>query len=42
MSPAARRATVLVLVGIVLAVVCTFLGRWQWDRHVWRGGPRGS
>ena len=28
----------LVLVGIVLAVVCTFLGRWQWDRHVWRDG----
>lgn len=38
MSPAARRATVLVLVGVVLAVVCTFLGRWQWDRHVWRDG----
>lgn len=38
MSAAARRATVLVLVGVVLAVVCTFLGRWQWDRHVWRDG----
>lgn len=38
MSPAARRAAVLVLVGVVLAVVCTFLGRWQWERHVWRDG----
>jgi len=38
MSPAARRATGLVLIGIVLAVTCTFLGRWQWNRHVWRTG----
>ncbi|NUU19864.1 SURF1 family protein [Cellulomonas humilata] len=38
MSPAARRATGLVLVGIVLAVACSFLGRWQWNRHVWRDG----
>ena len=38
MSPAARRATLLVLVGVVLAVVCTFLGFWQWGRHVWRDG----
>ena len=38
MSPAARRATGLVLVGLVLAVTCTFLGRWQWNRHVWRDG----
>lgn len=36
MSPAARRATGLVLLGIVVAVACTFLGRWQWNRHVWR------
>ena len=38
MSPAARRATGLVLVGVALAVVCTFLGFWQWGRHVWRDG----
>ncbi|KRD45449.1 hypothetical protein ASE38_15985 [Cellulomonas sp. Root930] len=38
MSPAARRATGLVLVGLVLAVTCTLLGRWQWNRHVWRDG----
>lgn len=36
MSPAARRATGLVLLGVVVAVACTFLGRWQWNRHVWR------
>ncbi|WP_315095499.1 SURF1 family protein [uncultured Cellulomonas sp.] len=38
MSPGARRATGLVLVGLVLAVTCTLLGRWQWNRHVWRSG----
>jgi cytochrome oxidase assembly protein ShyY1 len=38
MSPAARRATGLVLIGLVLAVTCTLLGRWQWNRHVWRDG----
>ena len=38
MSPAGRRATVLVLVGVVVAVACTLLGRWQWERHVWRDG----
>ncbi|MEZ0449112.1 SURF1 family cytochrome oxidase biogenesis protein [Cellulomonas sp. ICMP 17802] len=36
MSPAARRAVGLVLLGVVVAVACTFLGRWQWNRHVWR------
>src|SRR3954447_11947572 len=36
MSPAARRATGLVLVALVVATACTFLGRWQWNRHVWR------
>ena len=36
MSPAARRATGLVVVALVVAVACTFLGRWQWNRHVWR------
>ncbi|WP_263120630.1 SURF1 family protein [Cellulomonas sp. RIT-PI-Y] len=34
LSPAARRATGLVLLAIVLATACTFLGRWQWNRHV--------
>ncbi|MBO3103008.1 SURF1 family cytochrome oxidase biogenesis protein [Cellulomonas fengjieae] len=38
MSPAARRATGLLLIGLVLAVTCTLLGRWQWNRHVWREG----
>ncbi|GEK21212.1 SURF1 family cytochrome oxidase biogenesis protein [Cellulomonas xylanilytica] len=38
MRPAVRRATLLVLVGVVLAIICTFLGFWQWDRHVWRDG----
>ena len=36
MTPVRRRAAGLVLVGVVLAVVCTFLGRWQWHRHEWR------
>jgi cytochrome oxidase assembly protein ShyY1 len=36
MSPAVRRATGLVVVALVVAVVCSFLGRWQWNRHVWR------
>ncbi|WP_034623461.1 SURF1 family protein [Cellulomonas sp. URHE0023] len=36
MSPAVRRATGLVVVALVLAVACSFLGRWQWNRHVWR------
>lgn len=36
MSPAARRAAGLVVVALVVAVACTFLGRWQWNRHVWR------
>ncbi len=36
MSPAVRRATGLVLLAVVLAVTCTFLGRWQWNRHVVR------
>ena len=29
-----RRAAGLVLIGVVVAVTCTFLGRWQWHRHV--------
>ena len=36
MSAAARRAVGIVCVGIVLATACVFLGRWQWNRHVWR------
>ena len=36
MSPAVRRATGLVVVALVVAVACSFLGRWQWNRHVWR------
>lgn len=35
-ADARRRAVGLVVVGIVVAVVCTFLGRWQWHRHVAR------
>ncbi|GIG20952.1 hypothetical protein Cch01nite_16760 [Cellulomonas chitinilytica] len=38
MSPAVRRAAGLLLVAVVLAVVCSLLGRWQWNRHVWRDG----
>lgn len=34
MRPATRRAVGLVLIGVVVAVTCTFLGRWQWHRHV--------
>jgi cytochrome oxidase assembly protein ShyY1 len=34
--PALRRAATLVAVGLAVAVVCTFLGRWQWHRHVTR------
>ncbi|GIG31601.1 SURF1 family protein [Cellulomonas oligotrophica] len=36
MRPATRRALGLVAVGLVVAVVCTALGRWQWNRHVAR------
>jgi len=35
-TSARRRAVGLVLVGLVIAVACVFLGRWQWHRHVWR------
>lgn len=35
-TPARRRAVGLVLVGVVVATVCVFLGRWQWHRHEWR------
>jgi cytochrome oxidase assembly protein ShyY1 len=35
-SPHVRRALTLVLLALVLAVACTFLGRWQWNRHVAR------
>lgn len=34
MSPATRRAVGLLLLAVVLATACTFLGRWQWNRHV--------
>jgi len=36
LSPATRRAVGLVLLAVVLATACTFLGRWQWNRHVHR------
>lgn len=36
MSPTVRRAVGIVCVGLVLATVCVLLGRWQWNRHVWR------
>ncbi|WP_028048065.1 SURF1 family protein [Cellulomonas sp. URHD0024] len=36
MSPAVRRSVGLVVVALVVAVACTLLGRWQWNRHVWR------
>jgi len=35
-TPARRRATALVLVGVLVATACVFLGRWQWHRHEWR------
>lgn len=34
MRPALRRAAGLVVIGLVVAVTCTFLGLWQWNRHV--------
>lgn len=36
MSPQARRAVGLLLLGVVIAIGCTFAGRWQWNRHVAR------
>ncbi|MBD7916696.1 SURF1 family protein [Cellulomonas sp. Sa3CUA2] len=33
-AAAHRQAVVLVLVAVVVAVTCAFLGRWQWQRHV--------
>jgi cytochrome oxidase assembly protein ShyY1 len=36
LSPHARRAVGLVLLAVVMATACTFLGRWQWNRHVAR------
>ncbi|MBO9556125.1 SURF1 family protein [Cellulomonas sp.] len=38
MRSAVRRAVGLLVVAVVLAVVCSLLGRWQWNRHVWRDG----
>ncbi|MGY4642201.1 SURF1 family cytochrome oxidase biogenesis protein [Cellulomonas sp. URHB0016] len=38
MSPAVRRAAGLLVVAVVLAVACSWLGRWQWNRHLWRDG----
>lgn len=35
-KPHVRRALTLVLLAVVLGVTCTFLGRWQWNRHVAR------
>ncbi|HEY0118768.1 MAG TPA: SURF1 family protein [Cellulomonas sp.] len=35
-SAALRRAAVLVAVGLLVAVTCTLLGRWQWNKHVAR------
>ena len=34
MRPATRRAVGLLLLAVTVAVTCTFLGRWQWHRHV--------
>ncbi|HEY5553980.1 MAG TPA: SURF1 family cytochrome oxidase biogenesis protein, partial [Cellulomonas sp.] len=31
-----RRAVSLLLLAVALSVTCTFLGRWQWNRHVAR------
>jgi cytochrome oxidase assembly protein ShyY1 len=36
MPPHVRRAVTLLLLAVVLGVTCTFLGRWQWNRHVAR------
>ena len=36
MRPATRRAVGLLLLAVTVAVTCTFLGRWQWHRHVAR------
>ncbi|QCB95319.1 SURF1 family protein [Cellulomonas shaoxiangyii] len=35
-ADARRRALGLLALAVVVAVVCTFLGRWQWHRHVAR------
>ena len=35
-SAAVRRAAVLVLVALAVAMTCTLLGRWQWNKHVTR------
>jgi len=36
MKPHVRRAVSLLLLAVALSVTCTFLGRWQWNRHVAR------
>ena len=36
MRPHVRRAVSLLLLALALGVTCTFLGRWQWNRHVAR------
>ena len=36
MKPHVRRAVSLLLLALALGVTCTFLGRWQWNRHVAR------
>jgi len=36
MTPHVRRAVSLLLLAVALSVTCTFLGRWQWNRHVAR------
>ncbi|GIG40995.1 SURF1 family cytochrome oxidase biogenesis protein [Cellulomonas phragmiteti] len=33
-AAARRQAVVLLVLAVVVAVVCTLLGRWQWQRHV--------
>lgn len=35
-AAARRRVVGLLALGVAVAVVCTFLGRWQWQRHVAR------
>lgn len=36
MRPQVRRAVGIVLLGVLIAIGCTFAGRWQWNRHVAR------
>ncbi|MGV8978762.1 MAG: SURF1 family protein [Cellulomonas sp.] len=36
MKPHVRRAASLLVLALALGATCTFLGRWQWNRHVVR------